>query len=61
MKNKYKYLDDVNFPSDIKKLSQSELKILANEVRQEMIEVENEAQLPELVFNKRQKTGPEMQ
>jgi len=40
--NKYKYLDDVNFPSDIKKLSQSELKVLANEVREEMIEAVSE-------------------
>ena len=42
MNNKYKYLDDVNFPSDIKKLSQSELKVLANEVREEMIEAVSE-------------------
>jgi len=35
---KYKYLDEVNFPSDIKKLKISELKILANEVREEMID-----------------------
>ena len=42
MNNKYKYLDDVNFPSDIKKLSQSELKVLADEVREEMIEAVSE-------------------
>jgi len=35
---KYKYLDDINFPSDIKKISQSELKALSNEVRKEMID-----------------------
>ena len=30
MKKKYKHLDDINFPSDIKNLSQSDLKILAS-------------------------------
>jgi len=35
---KYKYLDNINFPSDIKKLSQSDLKPLAEEVRQEVID-----------------------
>jgi len=35
---KYKYLDDINFPSDIKKISQSELKALSDEVREEMID-----------------------
>ena len=34
----YKYLDKVNFPSDIKKLSIEELKILSEEIRREMIE-----------------------
>ena len=34
----YKYLDKVNFPSDIKKLSIDELKILSEEIRKEMIE-----------------------
>ena len=38
MSKKYKYLDGVNFPSDIKKLNQSELKILTNEVREELID-----------------------
>ena len=38
MKKKYKYLDQVNFPSDIKKFSVTQLKSLANEVRQEMID-----------------------
>ena len=37
MKKKNKCLDKINFPSDIKKLSKSELKILAEEVREEMI------------------------
>tara|TARA_B110000263_G_scaffold179694_1_gene157252 strand:- start:232 stop:2145 length:1914 start_codon:yes stop_codon:yes gene_type:complete len=35
---KYQYLDKVNFPSDIKNLKISELKILAEEVRKEMID-----------------------
>tara|TARA_B100001029_G_scaffold2190_1_gene1551 strand:+ start:513 stop:2426 length:1914 start_codon:yes stop_codon:yes gene_type:complete len=39
---KYKYLNNINFPSDIKKLSQSELKFLAHEVREELIEVVSE-------------------
>ena len=34
----YKFLDDINFPSDIKKLSSSDLKTLADEVRSEMID-----------------------
>ena len=36
--SEYKYLDKVNFPSDIKKLSIDELKILSEEIRKEMIE-----------------------
>jgi len=35
---KYQYLDKVKFPSDIKNLNPSELKILAKEVREEMID-----------------------
>ena len=42
MKKKYKFLENINFPSDIKKLSQSELKILAKEVREEMIDAVSE-------------------
>ena len=42
MKKKYKHLDDIKFPSDLKNLSQSDLKILASEVRQEMIEAVSE-------------------
>ncbi len=38
MIKKYQYLDKVNFPSDIKSLNSSELKILAKEVREEMID-----------------------
>ena len=42
MNKKYKYLDDINFPTDIKNLSRPELKVLADEVRQEMIDVVSE-------------------
>ncbi len=38
MIKKYQYLDKVNFPSDLKNLNSSELKILAKEVREEMID-----------------------
>ena len=36
--SKYNFLDNVNFPSDIKKFSNSDLKILSNEIREKMIE-----------------------
>ena len=36
--SKYNFLDNVNFPSDIKKFSNSDLKILSNEIRDKMIE-----------------------
>jgi len=39
---KYIYLDNINFPSDVKKISQLELKQLADEVRQEMIDAVSE-------------------
>ena len=42
MKKKYKYLDEVNFPTDLKKLSNSQIKILAQEVREEMISAVSE-------------------
>ena len=38
MKNKYQFLDKVNFPSDIKSMKHSELKILAKELREELID-----------------------
>ena len=38
MTKQYQCLDKVNFPSDVKKLKQSELKILAKEVREEMLD-----------------------
>jgi len=39
---KYQILENINFPSDIKKLSQSDLKILAKEVREELIDAVSE-------------------
>ncbi len=42
MSKNYKFLENINFPSDIKKLSQAELKILAKEVREEMIDAVSE-------------------
>ena len=42
MSKNYKILNHINFPSDIKKLNISELKILSNEVRQEMIDAVSE-------------------
>ena len=41
MKN-YQYLDQINIPSDIKKLNQSELGKLAHELREELIDVVSE-------------------
>jgi len=42
MKKNYKYLNNINFPSDIKKLSTEELRELSNEVRIELISVVSE-------------------
>ena len=42
MKKDYKYLNNINFPSDIKKLSSSELQKLADEVREELIDAVSE-------------------
>ena len=38
MKDKYKYLNNINFPSDLRKLKKNDLKDLAKEVREEMID-----------------------
>ena len=38
MSKEYKFLNNINFPSDIRKLSKSDLKTLAEEVRAEMID-----------------------
>ena len=37
MSQEYKFLKDINFPSDLKKLSEKDLQALSNEVRKEMI------------------------
>ena len=37
MKKKYEYLDKINFPSDLKKVSESNLQKVADELREEMI------------------------
>ena len=42
MKKNYKYLNDINFPSDIKKLSIEKLRELSDEVRTELISVVSE-------------------
>ncbi len=42
MSKDYKYLKKINFPSDIKKLSTSELQKLSDEVREELINVVSE-------------------
>ena len=42
MTKMYKYLDKINFPSDLKKLKKSELKVLSEEVRKEMIDAVSE-------------------
>ena len=42
MKKNYKYLNNINFPSDIKKLSVDKLQELSNEVREEMISAVSE-------------------
>ena len=42
MKKDYKYLDNINFPSDIKKLSVNELQKLSDEVRTELIDTVSE-------------------
>jgi 1-deoxy-D-xylulose-5-phosphate synthase len=36
MKN-YKFLNDINFPSDLRKLSEDDLQKVSDEVREEMI------------------------
>ena len=42
MSNNYKFLNNINFPDDVRKLSQSDIKILADEVRKELIDVVSE-------------------
>jgi len=42
MKKNYKYLKDINFPADIKKLSENNLQELSDEVRKEMVSAVSE-------------------
>ena len=37
MKKKYEYLDEINFPSDLKKVPETKLQSVADELREEMI------------------------
>ena len=38
MKKKYEFLDDINFPSDLKKIPEAKLQKVADELREEMID-----------------------
>ena len=38
MKKKFEFLDQINFPSDLKKVPESKLQKVANELREEMID-----------------------
>ena len=38
MKKTLNFLDQINFPSDLKKIPESKLQIVADEVREEMID-----------------------
>ena len=42
MKQSYKFLDNINFPSDIRKLSENDLQKVSDEVRKEMISAVSE-------------------
>ncbi|MDC0947488.1 1-deoxy-D-xylulose-5-phosphate synthase [Candidatus Pelagibacter sp.] len=42
MNQEYKFLKDINFPSDLKKVSENDLQELSNEVRKEMINAVSE-------------------
>ena len=42
MKKNYKFLNDINFPSDLRKVSEKDLQKVADEVREEMISVVSE-------------------
>ena len=42
MKKKYKFLNDISFPSDLRKVEESNLQKVADEVREEMISAVSE-------------------
>ena len=41
MTEDYKYLKEINFPADLRKLSESQLQDLSNELRTEMREIKD--------------------
>ena len=42
MKKNYKFLNDINFPSDLRKVQEQNLQLVADEVREEMISAVSE-------------------
>ena len=42
MKHNYKFLDNINFPSDLRKISENDLQNVSDEVRKEMISAVSE-------------------
>ena len=42
MKKNYQFLNDINFPSDLRKISENNLQKVADEVREEMIDAVSE-------------------
>ena len=42
MKKNYQFLNDINFPSDLRKISEKNLQKVADEVRKEMIDAVSE-------------------
>ena len=38
MSKKYKFLNQINFPSDLKKISEKDLKVVSDELREEVID-----------------------
>ena len=42
MTQSYKFLDNINFPSDLRKLSENDLQEVSDEVRKEMINAVSE-------------------
>ena len=42
MKKNYQFLNDINFPSDLRKVSEDSLQKVADEVREEMISAVSE-------------------
>ena len=51
MKKKYELLDEINFPSDLKKLPESKLQKVADELREEMIDAVKEISYAEAFYD----------